>query len=89
MVDVGLLLEGMSREVLEVGAWVNVIGYVGEVDGEGEEGRVVKGSKGGREKVMRVPVQAVMLWSAGGIKVREYEKAVEGKIAMMERAREI
>jgi len=31
--------------------------------------------------VVRVRVQAVMLWSAGGLKIGEYEKAVEGRMS--------
>ena len=85
--DVNLLLEGMKREDTVVGAWVNVVGYVGEVLGEGKAKRNrrakdVEGERGKNgEGVVRVRVQAVMLWSAGGLKIGEYEKAVEGRMS--------
>jgi len=87
LVDVNLLLEGMKREDTVVGAWVNVVGYVGGVLGEGKakRNRRAKGAEGERgengEGVVRVRVQAVMLWSAGGLKIGEYEKAVEGRMS--------
>lgn len=94
-VDVGLVLEGVRREELEGGGWVNVVGYVGGWVGEQGEGRRDRGSgeNGGRarggndggEGMVRVRVQAIMLWSAGGLRVGEYERAVEGRLGEGER----
>lgn len=70
LVDVKILLEGLKGEDTIIGAWVNVMGYVEEVIMEGE----------GNGQTSRVKVQAIMLWSAGGLKIGEYEKAVEGRL---------
>lgn len=78
LVDVNLLLEGLKREDMQVGTWVNVVGYVeGRVKGRGENGAVGEG--GGRE-VVKVRVKAVMLWSAGGVEIGKYERALEGRL---------
>lgn len=83
LVDVTLLLEGLKREDTEVGAWVNVIGYVEDVVKEG--GRKMNGirkEQGGVEAggPVMVRVKAIMLWSAGGVKVGEYERVLEERI---------
>ena len=83
-VDVNLLLENMKREDLEIGAWVNVIGYLGGVSEEGGNWKAGRsqaqqaGDKrsGVRARVVKVEVQAVMLWSAGAIKIADYERAL-------------
>lgn len=41
----------------------------------------VIGTVGEKSKSNGVRIKAVMLWSAGGIKLEEYEKAVEGRKA--------
>ena len=69
LVDVNLLLAGLKREDMQLGAWVNVMGYVEKVIGVKGEGECVK-----------VRVKAVMLWSAGGVKVGEYERILEQRI---------
>ena len=95
-VDVNLLLETIKRQDLEVGAWVNVIGYLGDVSvKEGGGGRRRWRRRMGKSKVrveddgesdeegrevVEVQVQAMMLWNAGGIKLAEYEKAVEDRV---------
>jgi len=79
MVDVTLLLEGLRREDMEVGAWVNVIGYVEE--GERRMKGRREGDGGGSVGVsVQVRVKAIMLWSAGGVKVGEYERVLEERI---------
>ncbi|KAL9637672.1 MAG: hypothetical protein Q9164_002061 [Protoblastenia rupestris] len=82
MVDLNLLLENINREDMEIGAWVNVVGYLGDVATDTEESnhrrkrvRDEEFSKGRR--TLRVEVQAVLLWNAGGVKLTDYEKAVE------------
>lgn len=45
-----------------MGEWVNVVGYITDIRRD-------------REKI-EVCVQAVMLWSAGAVRVEEYEMAV-------------
>ncbi|KAL8763081.1 MAG: hypothetical protein Q9184_001041 [Pyrenodesmia sp. 2 TL-2023] len=86
-VDVNLLLSALKSTDTQVGEWVNVLGYVqGLVDNDGAIRRVVGRVGAGlrdmnKHKVERqigiVGVQAVMLWSAGGVRLADYEKAVE------------
>lgn len=54
------------------------MGYVqGFEDGTGKKGSRSNSGKGTAEERRIVGVQAVMLWSAGNVKLGEYEKAVE------------
>ena len=88
MVDVNLLLDNMKSNDTAVGQWVNVIGYVeakpvlvnakgmdNQMSNRGQAGMEMQGAKA----VARV--QAVMLWSAGGIKLAEYERTLAARIA--------
>ena len=61
-VDVKLLLDSLKRTDTLVGEWVNVVGYITDILG--------------RQETVKVHVQAVMLWSAGAIRLEEYERAV-------------
>ena len=81
LVDVNLLLETLKREDTQVGAWVNVVGYV---EGVLEEGKTKKKDveEGRDEGPTYVRVQAIMLWSAGGVKIGEYERALEGRLKL-------
>ena len=84
LVDVNVILENLKREDTEVGAWINIVGYVKEVLRDGrirqaqaqEQMGVVK-REGDRvregTRAVRVKVQAILLWSAGGVKIGEYE----------------
>ena len=92
-----MVLEGLKREDTQVGAWINVVGYVEEVVREGKRGqgqgqvqekmgpgtrnreRVSKGPR-----VMRVRVQAIVLWNAGGVKIGEYERTLENRLKLEE-----
>lgn len=69
VVDVTVIVDSLKRDILEVGAWLNVIGYVKEQ----RQG----GNKGGSGSV---GVQATMIWAATGVRLGEYEKAVEGRL---------
>ena len=82
LVDVNLLLENLKREDIVVGAWVNIIGYVGEMMNKGEKARGLDGNmgRGGIPTVDLVKVQAIMLWSAGSIKIGEYERALTERL---------
>ncbi|CAO1602986.1 hypothetical protein XANCAGTX0491_006580 [Xanthoria calcicola] len=78
-VDVNLLLEILKCTDTQVGEWVNVMGYVqgSEPEKGGKKFNGV-GRQGGNQanEGTVVKLQAVMLWSAGGVKVGEYEKAL-------------
>ncbi|KAL8800216.1 MAG: hypothetical protein Q9182_005338 [Xanthomendoza sp. 2 TL-2023] len=79
-VDVDLLSGTLERTDTQVGEWVNVIGYVQETEEEkeraGHRAQKRRVEKSASERKV-VNVQAVMLWSAGAVKLGEYEKAVE------------
>lgn len=99
LVDVNVILESLRREDMQVGAWVNVVGYVEGVLKDGKkENRQAQGKtvsvKGNGDSVREGPrvamvrVQAVMLWSAGGVKIGEYERTLEEKLKLEKRSRE-
>ena len=98
LVDVNVVLEGLKREDTQVGAWINVVGYVEEAVREGKRGQGQGQEKMGpatrngekvREgpKVVRVRVQAIMLWNAGGVKIAEYERTLENRLKLEEGSR--
>ena len=84
VVDVNLLLENLKREDIVVGAWVNIVGYVEEVISKREKAKDLNGNmgQGGFSRVDLVKVQAIMLWSAGGIKIGEYERALTERLEL-------
>jgi hypothetical protein len=68
LVDVNHLLGTLHSTDTRVGEWVNVMGYI-----------TVPSSKQDRrseDKQANVSVQAIVLWSAGSVKVDEYEKSL-------------
>lgn len=65
LVDVIPILDMVKFQLLEVGEWVNVVGYV---------------SPPPQAEASAVPfVQAVMIWSAGIINLDEYESALAAR----------
>ncbi|KAL8729182.1 MAG: hypothetical protein Q9166_004921 [cf. Caloplaca sp. 2 TL-2023] len=77
-VDVNLLLETLNSTDIEVGEWVNVMGYVQEVEEEKGMKDIMRfGGVRGVGLGKFVKVQALVLWSAVGVKLWEYERAVE------------
>ena len=93
LVDVNVILESLTREDTQVGAWVNIMGYVERVLKEGKSGqRQAQGrvpvAKDKRKwemeapKAVRVKVQAIILWSAGGVKIGEYERTLEERLKL-------
>ena len=84
-VDINLLLENTKRENLEVGAWVNIVGYVQNLKHPQPRIKAFREAQevGSSQSVHTiVQIQAIMLWSAGGIKINEYEKAVTQRTAI-------
>ncbi|KAL2045664.1 hypothetical protein N7G274_002094 [Stereocaulon virgatum] len=79
LVDVNLLLETLKREDTQVGAWVNIIGYVEGLVKEGKT-REKDVEEGSDEGPTYMRVQAIMLWSAGGVNIGEYERALEERL---------
>lgn len=73
-VDLNLLLSSLKSTDTQVGAWVNVMGYVTEPAALDLKERKAKVDvPKGRE----VFVQAIMLWSAGSINLGEYERVLK------------
>jgi Telomere capping, CST complex subunit len=71
-VDITLILESVKSEMLQPGTWLNIIGYrfneapprrVRVLRSESAEGNTQMGS-----------VQAVLVWSAGALRIADYEK---------------
>lgn len=62
-----LLLDGLEHDLLETGAWLNVIGYVRARP---------SGTKVSKRSWVTY-VEAVMVWSAGAIKLEKYNAAID------------
>ena len=61
----------------EIGTWINVIGSI-EVSASGKRKRKRKpGDSSTTKDYQRVIVGAVLVWTAGAIRVAEYEKILE------------
>lgn len=75
LVDVTLLLSTLTVTDTQVGEWVNVVGYVAA--GENSSAGDGRGARGRDEdgKVF-VRMQAIMLWSAGSVRIGEYERVL-------------
>jgi hypothetical protein len=73
-VNVANIIDALNVELIQVGAWVNTIGYVRE------SGRqiTVTGSKFTMHSDLGpvTAVDAVIMWSAGAVKLDAYETAV-------------
>lgn len=83
--DVNLLLSTLKSTDTQVGEWVNVIGYIAELAALDS-----RTERKARVEVLRretVCVQAVMLWSAGAIKLGEYERVLQERKEVGKRLR--
>jgi hypothetical protein len=67
-VDINLLLETVKAIDLQVGAWLNVLGYV-----RNRPFPAVETSPFERKSIY---VEAVMIWTAGAIRIGEYERVL-------------
>ena len=65
LVDVNLLLETLTSTDTQIGEWVNVMGYVTAAEQKGQ-GQAIQAYVS--------CIQAILLWSAGAIKIDNYEK---------------
>lgn len=86
VVDVNLLLSTLQTTDTQVGEWVNVIGYVESTNGacdarrqqlHGESAQQQGGKEAARRTRGVYRVQAIMLWSAGAVRITDYERALE------------
>lgn len=63
--DVNLLLGTLHSTDTQLGEWVNVMGYI--------TGPLSSQHRNSGDKKANVFVQAIVLWSAGSVKLNEYE----------------
>lgn len=79
-VDINALVESLTSEVLRVGAWVNVVGYVRDAGYPSlslSKGEGLAGADAGASKMTRpVYVEAVMVFPAGPVALGEYERVL-------------
>lgn len=93
--DVRLLLESLKATDTCIGEWLNVVGYVTDRKSSSSVNKgsrleiKQKGQKGiAANDVVTVRVQAVILWSAGAVRLGDYErilnerKEVERRLAV-------
>lgn len=75
VVNIQHMLEGIDHDLLRIGAWINVMGYVQSLpeswNGEGHP------MPKKQIKLKITFVQASMVWSAGAINYAHYVDAVE------------
>jgi len=71
MVDVGLLLNTLKTNDTHVGEWVHIIGYV--TDEQKKERKPTSTTCSS--------IQAIVLWSAGPVKLQGYEKSLANQVA--------
>ena len=81
-VNVEHVLSSIERADLEVGAWVNVVGYVSSPQvrctKDGCERRSRRSLANAHEAQVSVThVQAILLWNAGSLQPQDYEQALE------------
>jgi hypothetical protein len=73
LVDIELVLESIKSFETRIGEWVNVMGYVGA-------SKQVP-SNLLNEVQSEVRIQAILLWSAGPVKIDRYEDSLEQRKA--------
>jgi hypothetical protein len=82
-VDVNMVLETAKRDIGQDGIWLNIIGYV-----RTDSTRARTRSKASSEPSQPV-VQAVLIWSAGAIDLKSYERTLQQQMATRIQARGI
>jgi hypothetical protein len=66
---VSLLASTLKSDETQIGEWVNVIGYIQAPRQKlGEHSNAIQ---------LRTDIQAIVLWSAGPLKLDGYEKSLE------------
>lgn len=82
-VNVNLIFESLKSTDLQIGVWHNVIGYVSRLSEGEREGDCEKDATLARSG--HVNVQAILMWSAGSIKLGEYERILsdQGEVEML------
>ena len=70
LVDVNLLLETLTTDLTRVGEYVNVIGYI-------TSRHEAVGCEALNQKLARVSVQALVVWSTGPMDIQNYERTFD------------
>jgi hypothetical protein len=81
-VDVNIVLEASKRDVAREGTWLNVIGYV-------RTESTYRGTNNDNTEQCLPVVQAVLMWDAGAIDVKNYEKILQQQAETRTKARGI
>jgi len=71
--DVGLVLESLKFDDLQRGSWLNVIGYVRRPE---RREKKTRSTTDGVKSAAVPTIEAIVVWSAGAIKVADYEAAL-------------
>lgn len=80
-VDINLVLESTHSSALQQGSWINVIGYTRV---SRTRGRPKKQSLPGT-RIEGVSLQAILIWSAGSLRIGEYEATLEEQRLLQQR----
>jgi len=73
-VGIGNITSTVDITMTQTGAWINVVGYVRRF--ETETSQVTPLAKA-QPQVTSALVEAIMIWSAGAVKLDEYEAGVK------------
>jgi hypothetical protein len=79
-VNVDIILETLKSTSLEIGAWVNVVGYITRKASPPSSPNNAAEEPASKADPNTVYVQAIILWDAGNIKLDAYERALQGRI---------
>jgi hypothetical protein len=80
-VDIRLVLESIKAHDLQRGSWLNIMGYVRKSE---QRRKKPTNSETEEPNMAGLPiVQAIVVWSAGAIKVADYEAALVRQRGMM------
>jgi hypothetical protein len=72
LVDVNLLLSNLQSTDTRIGEWVNVMGYITAPPSNQH--------RNPEDRKTNIFVQAIVLWSAGGVKLDEYENVLADQL---------
>jgi hypothetical protein len=72
LVDVKLLLSTLKSTDTRIGEWVNVMGYITATPSTQRLGT--------EQTKSTTSVQAIVLWSAGSVRLEEYEKSLSDQL---------
>ncbi|KAK5120643.1 hypothetical protein LTR85_006001 [Meristemomyces frigidus] len=71
------VLESMKHELLEVGSWLNVMGYIRMAPGNADTSEDGAAKRSRRKTQQNFTfVDATMIWSAGAVRVEKYNDAL-------------